>query len=300
MGRPNVRKHCHHLCRAIPLLVAAAALTVAGCAQSSGGRATTPSAAATVQPREPSGSDSGSPDTTRSATHGAISTVVSLYFVDGRHLVASHRSVTGTAVATAAVRELLNGPTAQERALGMSSLVPPGAQLRGITIAGGTATVDLSSGFASDPDPRGGPVRMRLAQVAFTATQFGTVQRVQFRLAGTPWIGPVTRASYEDLLPAILPESPTAGEHVRSPIGVRGSANVFEGVLQVDLSTTGGTVLTTRTVQATSGTGTRGQFSVNLGFSVHQATPATLAFFVNSAKDGSRVDIVQVPLTLDP
>jgi spore germination protein GerM len=89
-----------------------------------------------------------------------------------------------TAVATAAMSELLAGPSAAEKATwpAISTAIPAGSRLRGVTVSGGVAKVDLSREFASG----GGTfsVTARLAQVVYTLTQFPTVDAVEFYIEG--------------------------------------------------------------------------------------------------------------------
>jgi hypothetical protein len=98
-----------------------------------------------------------------------------------------------TATATAAMKALLAGPSAKERAAfpQIVTLIPAGSKLLGIEISGGLATVDLSAEFASlSPDDAWDlgvfSLRGRLAQVVYTMTQFTTVDRVNFKLEGKP------------------------------------------------------------------------------------------------------------------
>jgi hypothetical protein len=230
---------------------------------------------------------------------------VRVYLMQGDKLSVAHRSVTRTQqVATAAMQELLAGPTAAESAHGLATAVPVGTKLLGINVSSGTATVDLSGMFAGG----GGSLSMtgRLAQVTFTLTQFPTVQQVAFHLDGKPVTAlggegivleqPVTRSTFEDLAPAILVEFPGHGSNVQSPIRLTGSANVFEAQFQAELADANGTVIAKQSVYATSGTGTRGTFDVTVPFSATGA--ATLTVFDLSPKDGSRIDVVQVPLQL--
>jgi hypothetical protein len=208
------------------------------------------------------------------------------------------------AVAAAAVRELLAGPTRAERSAGFTTAIPRGTRLRGITIRGGTATVDLSRAFASG----GGSLfmRARVAQVVHTLTRFPTVRRVAFRLEGRPvaTIGgegvivrpPVTRTDFEELAPAILVESPLPGARVGSPLELRGTSNTYEANFQVDMLGPGGRVLARRAVTATSGSGTRGTFAVTLPFVTPARTHLMLHAYENSAADGSVINSVRIPL----
>jgi hypothetical protein len=157
----------------------------------------------------------------------------------------------------------------------MTTCIPAGTRLLGISVTNGTARVDLSKSFESG----GGSLSMaaRLAQVVYTLTQFPTVSRVVFSLEGrrvTVFGGegiildhPATRASFEYVTPAILVEAPSPGQDVASPVCVSGTANVFEAELWADLTTSSGRVLARRHIRATSGTGTRGTFSATLSYS---------------------------------
>ncbi len=241
----------------------------------------------------------------RAATAARID--VRVYFLRREHIAVAHRSVPWTkAVASAAMRALLSGPSAGERAIGLTTTIPSRTGLLGVEIEHGTATVDLSRRFASG----GGSLSMmaRLAQVTFTLTQFSTVQRVRFELDGVAvhvfggegilLDHPVTRATYESLSPAILIERPGRAWAVRSPLRVSGTANVFEAQFSLELTDAAGRVLARRRVHASAGTGTRGSFDVRIAFSVRSAQAGTLIAFDNSPKDGSRIDVVEVPLRL--
>jgi spore germination protein GerM len=82
----------------------------------------------------------------------------------------------------AALRDLLAGPTAEERRRGIVSEIPPGTALRGVSVRRGVATVDLTSAFASG----GGSTSMqaRVWQVVYTGTQFPAASEVQILLDG--------------------------------------------------------------------------------------------------------------------
>jgi len=248
----------------------------------------------------------GTPEVT--ATPGRA-TLVAVYFLRGEKLSVVRRPIPETPrVGTAALLELLAGPTPREEEWGFRTEIPVGTELRELTIADGVATVDLSSDFASG----GGSfsMRARVAQVVFTLTQFPTVQAVRFRLDGqpVPAIGgegvivepPPGRDEFEDLLPLIFPEAPGPGETVRSPLRVTGTANTFEAMFMVRLSTADGSVLYEQPAMATSGSGTRGSFDVTIDFSVPQPTDGVLRLWEYSAKDGSEINVVEIPLRLEP
>jgi germination protein M len=280
------------------MAVAAIALGAAACGSTSHPEASpTTTGAPTTTPVTPS------PTT---ATTAPVATVdVRAYFMQGDTVGVAHRTVASTVrVATAAMAELLAGPSPADAAAGLTTAIPGGTELLGITIDGGTATVDLSGAFESG----GGSLSMtaRLAQVTYTLTQFPTVQRVAFQLDGQPVTvfggegimldHPATRTSFESVTPAILVESPGRGWAVHSPLRITGSANVFEAQFRAELTDASGAVLATQVVHATSGTGTRGTFDATLAFSATATGPVTLSVFDMSAKDGMRIDVVTIPL----
>ncbi|MFC5291303.1 GerMN domain-containing protein [Actinokineospora guangxiensis] len=216
------------------------------------------------------------------------------------------RTAAPPAVAGDALRALLAGPTAAERAAGYRTAVPAGVTLRGLTIRGGTATVDLTGRFAAG----GGSASMfaRLAQLTFTLTRFSTVDRVVLWLDGVPvrsFSGegividhPLVRGDYEDQTPAVLPDSPVAYARVGSPMRVCGTANTFEAVFHLDVRDSTGRTVTTARVQATSGTGTRGTFDVTVRFTGAKPGLGTVIAWYASPRDGARVEVATVPIRL--
>ncbi len=183
------------------------------------------------------------------------------------------RSIAATpAVARAAVTELLDGPTSEESANGLATAIPAATRLRDVSLADGVATVDLGGAF----DDGGGSASMlgRIAQVVATLTRFPTIQRVAFRIDGTPVqaIGgegvvvdpPIGRRAIEEQSPQILIESPLPGDTVRSPVRLRGTANVFEATVSIDVRDANGKLLKRTFTTATSGTGIRGTFDTEL------------------------------------
>ena len=240
------------------------------------------------------------------AVRAAPARTASLYFLRGEKLGVAHERVARSAAPVAAALGLLmRGPSAKERAAGLASQIPAGSRLRGVTLAGGVASVDLSSRFASG----GGSATMfaRLAQVVFTATQFPNVHGVRFLLDGHAVTtfssegivlrGLQTRAGYEDVAPPILVEWPAVGDAIRSPLHLAGTANVFEATFELRLLGANGRVLAHRTVHATCGTGCRGHFRLQVPFTWHGAARGTVVVFEPSAKDGSPTHRVRVPVS---
>jgi hypothetical protein len=193
-----------------------------------------------------------------------------------------------TAQANEALTDLLEGPTAQEVAdlgvatalpddLGTFSLVgPPGGQR-------GAVSLDLG---------RDVPRRAR-AQIVYTLTQFPPVEAVILEDRT------YRRSDFEALTPAILVESPLAFEEVPSPVHAFGTANTFEATFQYELTDTDGRIVDEDFVTATSGTGTRGTFEFTTEpYMVPFDGIGALIVFESSAQDGSRINLVEIPLRM--
>ncbi len=241
--------------------------------------------------------------------------IVRAYFVLGGEpgsvgLVPVLRDVPKTdAVATAAMNALLDGPrpgVAGERTI--TTAIPDGTRLLGLTIKSGVATVDLSTEF----DSGGGTASMqyRLAQVVYTLTQFGTVKSVVFQIEGETVTvfgsegitldGPVGRADYDDQLPSIFVDRPAYGAALGNPGDVAGNANVFEATFRIAILDAAGKTIVDQQVMATCGTGCRGTFDVTLPYTVSKAQWGTLRVYNPSAKDGTPEDIRDYPVWLTP
>ncbi len=233
---------------------------------------------------------------------------VRIYLVRDEKLGVAGRTLpAGTqGVAAGAIEQLLAAPTAQDRRYRLGSAIPRGTRLLGVSIRSRTAYVDLSRQFTAG----GGSLSMqlRVAQVVGTLTQFPTVRNVRFLIEGTPvesiggegvMVSPaVTLGDFEDVLPAILVEGPVPGAAVKSPFRLYGSANVFEAQFNMRIMQ-GATVVTERSVMARSGSGTRGRFSQAIRYPSSARGRATLEVFDVSEKDGSRTDVVRIPVTLN-
>jgi spore germination protein GerM len=220
-------------------LIAAPALLaglLAACASGTGGPVATPSPE--IVPTEPgavsvSPSPASQPVPSASAGPADETLALKVYFLmhDPRELeflVPVERSVPQTeAVAAAAMRELLAGPTADEQSgrypgrtgqlASLSTAVPAGTKLLSIDIHNGIATVDLSGEFRTGDEI--GAFVYRQAQIVYTLTQFPTVEGVAFRIEGEPAViieghegtnstGPATRELYFDQRRSVFVEEP--------------------------------------------------------------------------------------------
>lgn len=216
-----------------------------------------------------------------------------------------------TAVATAAVRQLLLGPSSVERAATprVRTVIPSGVRLLGIRISGGLATVNLSGRF----DDGGGSASMfgRLAQLAYTVTHLPTVTRVQLQLDGVTvrvFSGegivldrPLTRAMfYDDWLSPIWVDRPAYRAALADPARITGLANVFEATFRIAILDGRRRVLVDRMAMATCGTGCWGRFDVTLRYHVSRAQWGWLRVYNLSARDGSPEAIRDYPVWLTP
>lgn len=313
--------------------VVALAIVAAACGPSSGGLGTVPPLEPTPAPSAPQGSPdltpepSGSPTPSNGPTTGPSTppsagptatpsgtTIVRAYFfLNGKPgiagLVGVLREVPETrAVATAAMHALITGPSAAERDGGISSAVPAGTQLLGLTIENGVATVDLSSEFESGGGSAS--VLTRLGQVVYTLTQFPTVDSVLFRIEGRTVTvfssegvtldGPVARSDYESLLPGIFVDRPVWGAAIGNPARVAGLSNEFEATFQITILDGSDRVLVDQMAMSTCGSGCYGTFDVTLGYDVGRAQWGTLRVWAASAMDGSPIDVRDYPVWLTP
>jgi len=209
------------------------------------------------------------------------------------------------APAHAAVQSLLTGPTVAEANAGVRSQVPPATTLRGLAIQNGTATVDLDSAFATAGTRA--QVRMRLAQLTFTLTQFTTVDRVALRidgravssLAGVAVPRTMTRSYFAGLLPVIAVWNPPIGSQLSGSVRVSGDANVFEATVHVRIIDQGGSTIAHATTTASCGTGCRGGYTVLVPFSVpRDQLGAIIVSDDDTDGDGVPQHQVRVPVVL--
>jgi hypothetical protein len=75
-----------------------------------------------------------------------------------------------------------------------------------------------------------------------------------------------------------------------------GTANTFEANFEYEVLDPDGEKLTGTFVTATCGTGCRGTFDERVAFDTGEAQEITLVVFERSAKDGSRIKEVEIPL----
>ncbi|QLQ36092.1 Gmad2 immunoglobulin-like domain-containing protein [Micromonospora robiginosa] len=231
---------------------------------------------------------SGTPAAASREPVGTVS--VQLWFVRAGRLAPTRRALPAT-VATShlALDALAAGPSAAESATGLTTLVPAGTRVT--RIADGVATLVPPAGFDA-----GGTVaaRTRRAQVVWTLTQFPTVRRVAFAPAGAA----TGRDDYADLLPAIVVTAPVIGEHVGSPVTVTGTADVYEATVSARVLDAAGRQVGAAFTTASCGSGCRGAYRLTVRYRGVAPGGGVVEVFQVSARDGSRMDVVRVPVTL--
>ncbi|MFG1872849.1 Gmad2 immunoglobulin-like domain-containing protein [Micromonospora arborensis] len=237
-------------------------------------------------PSDPPRAPTTTPPSSAGTTGDTVT--VELWFVRAGQLVPTRRArPTTVATSRLALTELAAGPTPAEAATGLTTLVPVGVEVTRIT--DGTATLRVPS--ADDPAQR----RLREAQVVWTLTQFPTVREV--RVDGD---APVDRTDYADLLPPIVVTDPIPGERVSTPLTVTGTADVFEATVSVRVLDAAGREVATGFGTASCGSGCRGGYRVVVGWRVAREQNGTIEVYEVSARDGTRINTMAVPVTLAP
>jgi germination protein M len=241
------------------LLLIAAALLVAGC----------------------SGGDGESTTTGTETTTAAETTSVRVYFLRDGKVWPAAREVDSVSFESAALTELFEGPSSDEQELGFETAIPGG---------GPTLTIEDS---VARFQPQGDYPTEALAQIVYTLTQFSSIDAVEVDRR-------YTRADFEELTPSVLVESPLPFEEVTSPLRVTGTANTFEANFNYELTDTDGLIVDENFVTATSGTGTRGTFDFTTApYTVPFDGIGSLIVFELSAQDGSRINLVEIPLRME-
>jgi uncharacterized lipoprotein YmbA len=228
-------------------------------------------------------------------TRAAETTVTTFFYRDAALVPVTARVPATTAVARAALQQLLAGAPD-----GFETALPPGVELEDVSVSNGIARATFSREL-------GEPPRTAQAQIVATLTQFPTVQAAAIEVSGK---GPVplengagdslaraaTEADYADLTAEapIFVASPARDSTVASPVQASGTANVFEATFAVDVWSAG-RKLRTQTITASAGTGTRGTWSATIDL---PPGPAKLVFYEPSAEDGRPLHETVVNLTV--
>jgi spore germination protein GerM len=252
----------------------------------------------TASPGTPSSSPSPTP--TRSMTY-------ELWFDLDGYLFVTHRTEPFVpAVGTRTLEALLSGPNETETRAGVGSAINPGTRLLDLHIRDGVATVNLDAGFTSEETPA--IAVGSLSQIVYSLTQFDSIDGVRFEVDGAPLTnfggyeldGAQRRTDFADQLPAILVVAPRMGQRVSSPVTISGTADVFEAVVSIAILDEHRNVVASSFTMATCGTGCRGTYSTDVGYEVGARQPGTIRVYEVSAKDGSPLHVVEIPVLLTP
>ncbi len=212
----------------------------------------------------------------------------------------------------AALDAVISGPSAQDttQIAGITSAIPVETEILSLEVdAGGpvpVVTVDFSRQFDDTTDQA--DALRRIAQVVYTATQFGNPDieilvdgdDPDFTAAGLLVAGPQGRDAHRDVLPLIFAEQPLPGDTVTSPVEIVGVSNTFEATLQWRVELADGTRLGEGFATADCGTGCWGAYSINASYTLADPAAGFVVLFEASAQDGSEVNVVRIPVMLEP
>jgi len=98
--------------------------------------------------------------------------------------------------------------------------------------------------------------------------------------------------------PAIVVTSPRPGDEVSSPLTIRGNADVFEATVSISILDGDRNEIVRTFTTATCGTGCRGTFSKAVRFDVTETQSGIVRVYESSAKDGTPINVVDIPVTL--
>ncbi len=228
----------------------------------------------------------------------------------GPFLLPVNRRIPSTkAVGRASLEQLFAGPTAGEMSgiPSISTTIPVGVRVLGLTIREGIAIVDLGGEFGgTDTSP---VVAQRMGQVVFTLTSIPHVNEVLFRQDGVAIKAqtsdgqlvsrPVLKADYLDFAAALTVESPVYGGPGGNPLHVTGFGAVFEAQFNYALTDANGLIIAEGSAMTTLGTGWGG-FDFVIPYKVAKKQTGALIVWDFSAANGERIDIREYPVVLVP
>ncbi|MDP2623698.1 MAG: Gmad2 immunoglobulin-like domain-containing protein [Actinomycetota bacterium] len=193
-----------------------------------------------------------------------------------------------------------------------TSAIPMGVSLGDTFFSDSTGVVEI--GLSGDFVSGGGSASMRgrIAQVVYTLTAIEGVEGVRFFIDDVPTTvfggegvivdDPATRDGFDDLLPAVMIESPAWGADAASPMVVKGTADVFEATVSIELRDASGGVLFEGFTTATCGTGCRGEWEIAIDYATSTISQAgewgSLIAFESSAEDGRPTNVREHPVWL--
>lgn len=176
------------------------------------------------------------------------------------------------------------------------SVWPPATQVRGISVSGGVATVDLTAD-ARTASAGAAVEQASLQQLVHTVTATApSITGVRLRFDGqtkeTLWghvdtRGTLTRASSVDTIAPIWVTDPGHQSRVARTFTVKGTATVFEATVSWSVTRPGGARLASGFVTASSGAPDRGDFTVAVTLPAGTTGDVVFTAWESSAQDGS-------------
>lgn len=205
----------------------------------------------------------------------------------------------------AAVEELIKGQPQTSEAY---RVLPENTRVLSVKTANSLATVDFSREVLQANVGSGGELE-GIQSIVNTLTEFPDVEQVSFTVEGglderaRDWWGhvglyeqPFKRDLSSVREPAIWVTSPQPGAEVGSPLGVTGSAMVWEATVSLRLVTGDGRKLAEDFTTASIGAPERGDFSASLTFESPGSGDGFLEVYWSSPKDGSELEMARVPV----
>jgi hypothetical protein len=98
--------------------------------------------------------------------------------------------------------------------------------------------------------------------------------------------------------PSIVVEQPQPGARAASPVAVSGKARVFEATVSIAVLDAAGSIVGQAVTTAAEAAPALAPFAAEVTFSVAQEQAGCIQVFEVSPRDGSHVNVVQVPVTL--
>jgi hypothetical protein len=96
----------------------------------------------------------------------------------------------------------------------------------------------------------------------------------------------------------MIVEMPLPGARVTSPVPISGRARVFEASVRIIIFNQAGAIIANTFTTAAEAGPALAPFSTSVAFTVSAEQPGCVRVFEESARDGSPVNVVQVPVVL--
>jgi len=230
-------------------------------------------------------------------------------FLGNPALVPVMVEVTDPSSQLAAADPFTSALTAMEDDLppGLENAIPADVQVVGTGESSDTITADMSEAFLDGAGGLLADVTM-LNQIIYTLTALDPDKQVVFTVGGQPveaygtegmvLTDPVDRDSFLAELNLIFLTEPLIG--LDGVYNVGGRSNTFEAMLTVRVIDAAGNAIHEEPVQATSGSGTWGEFGVEIDSELVTPGETSIQLFEYSAEDGTTMNnLITVPVFED-